>query len=371
MDRTDWNSSQPGDAARSADPDYLHSGDEESDTHDRPSKKSDLPPIRDSFDDVSSPMVRQPSRSRPDTSLAFHGRMSERMSAILFEQIAVERSEIAFKEFYELLSPKVYSVIFRIVRSEDDALDILQEVFTHFWNSAPELHKVHTNISAWILLLARNRAVDETRSYRFRTQHNTESFDTFEHESLIADTHTPDEKLTDDAAKQEITKAFEVLNDEQKKIMQLVYFSGMTPKAVAESLQISADAVRKTVRSSVEKLRQAMTSEASSSGTLDPLPKKIEKRERVEKKSKPIRAVDPEGPKRESERKKLPELKKVPTEKAAKAEPAVKKATKAEGASRRAMKLHSLLDDLMKNRENVLDTLTIPDRPANTNLDQE
>jgi RNA polymerase sigma factor (sigma-70 family) len=367
MDRTDWNSPQHGDAARSADPDYQHSGPEESDGHDRPQEKRDLPPIRDSFDDVSSPMVRQPSRSRPDTSLAFHGRMSERMSAILFEQIAIERSEIAFKEFYELLAPKVYSVIFRILRSEDDALDILQEVFTHFWNSAPELHKVHSNISAWILLLARNRAVDETRSYRFRTQHNTESYDDLEHDSLMADTHTPDEKLTDDAAKQEITKAFEVLNDEQKKIMQLVYFSGMTPKAVAEALHLSPGAVRKTIRSSVEKLRHAMTSEEPFSGTPNAALKKIEKRERVVKKPKLVRTITSA----EAETNTLPKVKKAPKEKAAKAEPTVKKSTKAEGISRRAMKLHSILDDLMKNRENVLDKLTIPYSPTNTNLDQQ
>ena len=367
MDRTDWNSPQSGVAERSVDPDYQRSGEDESDGQDRTSEKSDLPPIRDSFDDVSSPMVRQPSRSRPDASLAFHGRMSERMSAILFEQIAVERSEIAFKEFYELLAPKVYSVIFRIVRSEDDALDILQEVFTHFWNSAPELHKVHSNISAWILLLARNRAVDETRSYRFRTQHNTESFDNFEHESLIADIHTPDEKLTEDAAKQEIRRAFEVLNDEQKKIMQLVYFSGMTPKAVAETLNLSPGAVRKTIRTSVEKLRQAMTSEASLSGTPDSVPKKIDKRERVVKKPKPVRTITSA----EAETNTLPKVKKTPKEKVAKAEPTVKKSTKAEGISRRAMKLHSLLDDLMKNRENVLNKLTIPDSPPNTTLDQQ
>jgi RNA polymerase sigma factor (sigma-70 family) len=364
MDRTDLHSSQSGDAERSADPDYLLSGEDDSDGHDSP-KKSDPRPIRDSFDDVSSPNVRQPSRSRPDASLAFHGRMSERMSAILFEQIAIERSEIAFKEFYEFLAPKVYSVIFRILRSEDDALDILQEVFAHFWNSAPELHKVHTNISAWILLLARNRAVDETRSYRYRTQQNTESYDTQEHESLVAESHTPDEKLTDDAAKQEIMRAFVVLNEEQKKIMQLVYFSGMTPKAVAETLHLSPGAIRRTIRISVEKLREAMTSEAALNGTPSTLSKK-DKKERVAKKTKLDQAEII------SENNKLPVISKVSKEKA---EPAIKKPTKAEGASRRAMKLHSILDDLMKNRENVLDKnvldkLTIPDSPANTTLDQ-
>ncbi len=383
MNRTDRNFSRSDEAERSADSDYLLSEEDE------PAAEKDVPVNRHGFDDVSSPAVRNPSRSRPNSSLAFHGRMSEAMSAALFEQIAVERSDIAFKEFYDYLAPKAYSVIFRILRSEDDALDILQEVFSSFWNSAPELYKVHSNISAWILLLARNRAVDETRSSRFQKQRHTESYDVLEHDYLVTDTHTPDEKLTADAGRIEIQKAFEVLSEEQRKIMELVYFAGMTMKAVADTMQISPGTVRKTVHDSVKKLRHSLKRNEAVPVERDKPPKKMAKKEKVPKERRAVEVSAVEDVKKIAEVKKVTEvaevknveaknvteiekaeaIKKVSKEKIVKKEVSVKKTTRADGQSRRARHLHSLLDDLMKNREAVLDTIMLPENPVNTTLD--
>jgi RNA polymerase sigma-70 factor (ECF subfamily) len=351
MDRTDWNTQQSSEAERRPASDDFHP--EEDGVSGEPAAH----PMRDSFEDTGSHLIRNPSRSRPDASLALHGRMSDVMSDALFEQIAVERSEIAFKEFYEYLAPKVYSVIDRIVRSEDDSLDILQEVFTHFWNTAPELYKVHSNISAWILLLARNRAVDETRSYRFRTQHNTESYDTIEHEHLVTETHAADEKLTADAGRLEIQKALEVLTADQKKIMELVFFAGMTMKAVGETLHMTPGAVRKTVHDSVKKLRQVIKPEQALQFQLEKPAKKIEKKGKIVKQPKRVEPTNVEA---------ATTIDKVPKERP---EQAIKKTTRAEGQSRRAMKLHSILDDLMKNRQDVLNTPVPNPNPANQTLD--
>jgi RNA polymerase sigma factor (sigma-70 family) len=376
MDRMDWNSLTSGEAEPSVEPDYAlrkdrFADDDSSDGEDgfgspeRPSAKSRPRPVRDSFEDLGASLVRNASRSRPDTSLAFHGRMSEMMSEALFEQIAVERSEIAFKEFYDFLAPKVYSVIFRMLRSEDDALDILQEVFTSFWNSAPDLYKVHSNISAWILLLARNRAVDETRSTRFQKQRQMESYDVLDHEYLIADTHAPDEKLTEDAGRIEIQRAFEILSEDQRKIMELIYFAGMTVKAVAETVHLTPGAVRKTVHDAVKKLRLVIKPDDADLLQLNKPPKELTKKKVVQKQKRPEASTLPVS----SNITEAPEFKKIPKEKTVKPEASIKKATRIEGKSRRAMKLHSILDDLINNQEDVLEIPTQPDHTANTTLD--
>jgi RNA polymerase sigma-70 factor (ECF subfamily) len=391
MDRTDRNFSQSsGDAERSVAPDYLSPDEEDSE----PAAESHSQPIRDSFEDLGSTHARQSSRSRPDAALGLHGRMSEAMSAALFEQIAVERSEIAFKEFYDFLAPKVYSVIYRIVHSEDDALDLLQEVFTHFWNTAPELYKVHSNISAWILLLARNRAVDEALTPRIRSQSQTESYDTLEHEHLMADTHAPDEKITAEGASLEIRAAFEVLSLEQRRIMELVFFSGIPMKTVAETVQISHGAVRKAVHDALKKLRQVMKPEDALQLQMDKPPRKISKKSEVVTQSETIevKAVEEEKkvpePIKAAETQKIPQAKKVtPVKKAAKIQkapkekviketsgikketPTIKRGTHAEGKSLRSRKLHSLLDDLIKSRQDVLNTTSISDQPTSSTIE--
>jgi RNA polymerase sigma-70 factor (ECF subfamily) len=389
MDYTDRNFSQSSDEAeRSVDPDYLSPDEKDSE----PVAERHSRTTRDSFEDLGGQLARHSSRSRPDAALAFRGRMSEAMSAALFEQIAVERSEIAFKEFYDFLAPKAYSVIYRIVHSEDDALDVLQEVFTHFWNTAPELYKVHSNISAWILLLARNRAVDEALSPRIRTQIQTESYDTLEHEHLIADTHAPDEKLTAEGASLEIRAAFEVLSPEHRRIMELVFFAGMPMKAVAETVQSSHGAVRKAVHDSLKKLRQVLKPEDAlqlqmdERSSMDKPTRNPSKKDGVVKPPKPIevKAVEDEKkvpePIKVTEIKKTPKIKKAPNVKKAPKEKvlkeavikeasSIKKETFAEGKSLRSRQMHALLDDLIKNRQDVLDTSTLPDHSTNSTID--
>ena len=390
MHNTDWNFSQAGEAERPALPDYLlpeederFAGKDRSADEEEPAPEHELPARRDGFEDVGSHLVRHTSRSRPNTSLAFRGKMSEAMSAALFEQIAVERSEIAFREFYDFLAPKAYSIIYRIVQVEDDALDLLQEVFTHFWNSAPELYKRHSNISAWILLLARNRAIDEIRSTRFLKQRQTESYDVLEHEYLVTDTHTTDETLTADSGRLEIQKAFEILSVDHRKIMELVYFAGMSMKSVAETLQIPSGTVRKAVHSSIKKLRGTLGAETSIPLQMDRPPKKTETKSRAIKQPepvevKPIETTKPvESVKILAETTKAPAIKKVPKakkppkekipkEKAVKPEVDAKISKRAEGKSRRAMKLHFILDDLMKNRQDVLDTPALINESENS-----
>jgi RNA polymerase sigma-70 factor (ECF subfamily) len=348
MDSTDLNSPRSSEAERPAEPDYLHSEEDE------PVHETPTTPNRDSYEDIGSPIVRNPSRSRPDASLAFRGRMSEMMSNALFEQIAVERSEIAFKEFYDFLAPKVYSVIYRILRTEDDALDILQEVFTHFWNTAPELYKLHTNISAWILLLARNRAIDETRSFRFQKQSHTESYDVRDHEYIADDTSAPDDKLTTEGSSQEIRAAFETLTPDQRKIMELVFFGGMSMKAVADTLHVNPGTVRKSVHDAVKKLRKVLKPDDATRLNLAPTPKTPRsqtipppKRERMVKVEKNENHGGPE----------LNTAKRAEPIVEPKKEKSTEKATsRAEGRTRRAQKLHSILDDLMKNRGEISDT---------------
>ncbi len=234
MERTDWNALQSGDAERSAARDYLLMKE----------------------DGSSSARGRAGSRTHP--SVGLQGRMSDEMSAELFERIAIGRSEIAFKEFHDLLYKGVYSRIFRILKSEQDALDMVQEVFTTFWTSAPDLYKLHTNITAWILLLARNRAIDHTRSKHFRGQRDSESYDDILHGSLSEDSRRPDDRLTSESNRTELRSAFEVLIPKHREIMEHVFLEGMSMKAVAESMQIPLGTVKKTVFSSIRKLRRVM-----------------------------------------------------------------------------------------------------------------
>jgi RNA polymerase sigma factor (sigma-70 family) len=186
---------------------------------------------------------RAPDALRQSKSFArtLRTRPLARISEEIFEQIAIERSDAAFSEFYEGMAPKIYNFAFRLLQSEDDALDVFQDTFAEVWNKAPVLYNIHTNLAAWALHLARNLAIDQLRSKHHKTQSYTESYEPDRHENLIHDDHTPERNLTMIEAREEIKNAIEKLNPEQRKSIELVFFADLTQKAAAEKLQLPYD----------------------------------------------------------------------------------------------------------------------------------
>lgn len=207
---------------------------------------SAVPSLQDN-EELRPPRVRSTPRTE-----------SERIAYDLFEQIALERSEVAFSEFYDRFAPKVYTLLLRMVHTEEDALDLLQEVFILLWDKAPSLYKMHGNPAPWLIQLARNRAMDEIKSRRFKSSRQTESFDSARHDSLMEDDRTPEYEFTNKEAHAELRNALGGLSASHRKVIELVFFGGMTYKEAADSLQIPMGTVSSLVRQAIQKLGQVL-----------------------------------------------------------------------------------------------------------------
>ena len=85
----------------------------------------------------------------------------------LLRRIAV-RDETALAELYDRHSRLAYSVIMRILRSSSDAEDVLQETFVRVWSRAETYDSLLGSPAAWVVRIARNRAIDRLRATRVR-----------------------------------------------------------------------------------------------------------------------------------------------------------------------------------------------------------
>jgi RNA polymerase sigma-70 factor (ECF subfamily) len=179
--------------------------------------------------------------------------MADKINYDLFEQIAVERSEIAFSEFYDRFAPRVYSMLLRLVRTKEDANDLLQEVFILVWNKAPSLYKMHGNPVPWLIQLTRNRAMDEIRSRKYKSRSKDESFDAVRHD-LLTDDSTPEADFVTIESRTEIQNALSALSPRQRKAIEMVFFGGMTFQETADSLQIPSGSVGAIIRQAIVKL---------------------------------------------------------------------------------------------------------------------
>jgi len=181
---------------------------------------------------------------------------------VLLEQIANQRSKEAFSELYDRFSGRVYSLLIHMLRSEPDAQDLLQEVFVLIWHKAPLFLEQKGNASGWIVSLARNRAVDELRSKRHKEKsQETELLldeDRPSLEKLLRDDRTPDSGLHAADAKREIARALTALTSEQRMVIDLSYFAGLTHQEISERLKIPLGTVKTRLRQAVIKLGELL-----------------------------------------------------------------------------------------------------------------
>jgi len=72
----------------------------------------------------------------------------------------------ALSELYDRYAPSVYGLIAHILPARDSAEEILLEVFARLWNESPSLSREGRSVVAWLVVNAREAAVDRLRAQR-------------------------------------------------------------------------------------------------------------------------------------------------------------------------------------------------------------
>ena len=193
---------------------------------------------------------------------AFGPLQDPRSDEALLERIARDRSEQAFSELYERYCDRVYGLLIHMLRTGEDAQDLLQEVFTQVWQKSPLYLEHRGNAAAWILSLARNRAVDEIRSKRYRERGKETVLeveeDTPEFLSILAHSNLPDQHLHVADAQREIRSALLELSTVHRSVIDLAYFGELTHTEIAEELQMPVGTVKTKLRQAVSILGKAL-----------------------------------------------------------------------------------------------------------------
>ena len=176
-------------------------------------------------------------------------------------QRLVYRDLWAFRALYDRYGNLVYSAALRVLRDPQVAEDMVQEIFLRIWRKPESYVAQRGRFATWLTSVTRNRAVDEVRSRGRRFRHETASPEEQERELPAPETNDP--ALMAELADQRrlIVAALAQIPAEQRQIIELAYFGGLTQQEIAERLAQPLGTVKTRIRLGMQKLRVALTPE--------------------------------------------------------------------------------------------------------------
>ena len=149
---------------------------------------------------------------------------------------------------YDKYAPALYGVVLRIVRSEEIAEDVMQDSFLKIWKNGKQYNSSKGTLFTWLLNIARNTAIDKTRSANFRRSDKIQSIDDFvsnkeSNFGTIKPEHIGIKELVNN------------LDHKYKEVIDLIYFSGFTQQEVSDHLNIPLGTVKSRIRIALRELK--------------------------------------------------------------------------------------------------------------------
>ena len=169
------------------------------------------------------------------------------------------RDPHAMSDLYDRYGRIAYSLIFRVVRDAAAAEDLVQETFLRVWNRVQSFDQERGALGPWILTVARNRAIDYLRSVDGRMSAN--SLDLERTETPTVFTGLDAGALALDRARR-LKSAFEKLNSNQRTVIELAYYEGLSQSEMAERMQQPLGTIKTWVRTALKALREELAETA-------------------------------------------------------------------------------------------------------------
>jgi RNA polymerase sigma-70 factor (ECF subfamily) len=180
-------------------------------------------------------------------------------SAIQLIQRTATQDREAFSQLYDRFSALVFTLAMRMLRGRDDAEDLLQEVFVQVWRQAANYSQERGSPEAWIVNIARSRAIDKLRSIRRMEKSFVLSGDPAGAESA----ESVESHVAQSEAKLTMNSALANLPEAQRRVLELAYFDGLSQTEIAERLKEPLGTVKTRMRSGIQRLRDMLRTQAA------------------------------------------------------------------------------------------------------------
>lgn len=178
-----------------------------------------------------------------------------RTDADLFDRIRAGDAA-AFAEFYDRHAGLLFGVAIKVLAHEAEAEEVFQDACVAIWERAPQYEPSAGHPLGWAVTIVRNRAIDRLRSSRRKAELI---------ESVTADSEINEADSGDASAETVVAetagfvrRALETLSADQRQVIQLAFFCGLTQQEIAAQLGQPLGTIKARIRRGMLALRDQL-----------------------------------------------------------------------------------------------------------------
>jgi RNA polymerase sigma-70 factor (ECF subfamily) len=167
----------------------------------------------------------------------------------------------SLRELYDRYARVVYGLSLRMLGAAELAEDVVQETFWRVWRRSGTFQSTRGQVSSWIFGIAHNLSIDELRRQRSRP------IPVYDQEDRPVLREIEDERINvvsvvvEDERRRLITSALEQIPAEQREVIELAYFGGLSQSEISERLSYPVGTVKTRVRLGLQKLRDILVAQ--------------------------------------------------------------------------------------------------------------
>lgn len=162
--------------------------------------------------------------------------------------------EDAFARAYDEYGRMVFGLAQRIVGNAAEAEEVMQEVFLSLWKRAAQFDPERGSLMGYLLTLTRTASIDRLRYHRARPAAPTED----DAGGLAIEHAPPIDFATSEDARTRIASALSTLPAEERRVLELAYFEGLSQTEIATKTGWPLGTVKGRTRNGLRRLRESL-----------------------------------------------------------------------------------------------------------------
>lgn len=193
----------------------------------------------------------------PERDLAYSQEVRTNAEDVALIRRMCDADETALVALYDRWMRSLYSLVFHLLKDADEAEDVVEETFWQAWRKASSYEPSRGAVSTWLLTIGRRRALDRIRAKGRRREESMTSVR--ELADVASPAGDPSQAMESSERRTHVLAALANLPDEQREVLELGYFRGLSQSEIADMTGQPLGTVKTRMRLALQKLREPLS----------------------------------------------------------------------------------------------------------------